>query len=185
MNNILSKKALVAVACIVAVLAVFVLLAVSAGGSEIITEKEAKESVLKHAGVSEKDAVALDIEEEREDGKIKYEVTFYAKEYEYNYEVDGRTGEILKSEKTSEEQISDATENKNNVKDYISEDEAKAAVLKHADISEKDVRFTKVEIDDDGGYYEIDFVANESKYEYEVDVASGRIIKSEKEAINN
>ena len=65
----------------------------------------------------------------------------------------------------------------------ITKDEAKAAALKHAGLTEKDIRFLEIELDDDG-YYEVSFDANGYEYDYDVDIKSGKILKSEKERID-
>lgn len=183
MNNIMPKKALIAVLCVVAVLGIFVLFAISAGDGETIGEAEAKNAALRHADVSEEDAFFSKVETETEDGKIKYEIDFSAGGYKYDYEVDGRNGAILKSEKELENKKSDVAGNDEEEISAIDEETAKRAALNHAGISEEDARFTNVEIDDDGHYYEVDFIANGHKYEYEIDVLRGTVIKYEKEEI--
>ncbi|MBQ9960666.1 MAG: PepSY domain-containing protein [Firmicutes bacterium] len=180
MNNIMPKKALIAVLCVVAVLGIFVLLAISAGDGETIGEAEAKNAALSHADVSEEDAVFSKVERETEDGKIKYEIDFSAGGYKYDYEVDGRNGAILKSEKELENKTEVAGNDEEEIS-AIDEETAKRAALNHAGISEEDARFTNVEIDDDGHYYEVNFTANGKMYEYEVDIVRGTVIKAESE----
>ena len=67
----------------------------------------------------------------------------------------------------------------------ISEDEAKAIALKAAGVNEKDATFTKVarEFDDGREKYEIEFVAGEQEYSYDIDAYNGDIIESERESI--
>lgn len=67
----------------------------------------------------------------------------------------------------------------------ISEDEAKAIALKAAGVNEKDSTFTKVarEFDDGREKYEIEFVAGDQEYSYDIDAYNGDIIESERESI--
>ena len=60
-----------------------------------ISEDEAKEIVLKDAGVSEKDISGIRIKLEKDDGIWQYEVDFYAGDKEYDYDIDADTGKIL------------------------------------------------------------------------------------------
>ena len=62
----------------------------------IISESEAKQIVLQHAGVSQ--VTFTEVKCEREDGTIVYEIEFYAGMNEYEYEIDGYTGKILSYE---------------------------------------------------------------------------------------
>ena len=65
----------------------------------IITKDEAKAAVLKHAGLAESDVKRFDIELDRERNGLVYEVDFDAGKYEYEYEVDAVTGEVLRNHK--------------------------------------------------------------------------------------
>ena len=60
-----------------------------------ISEDEAKEIVLKDAGVSEKDISGIRIKLEKDEGIWQYEVDFYAGDKEYDYNIDADTGKIL------------------------------------------------------------------------------------------
>ena len=72
-------------------------------------------------------------------------------------------------------------------KQRISLDQAKKIALKHAGVSASEATFIKARRDWDDGRveYEIEFVANGRKYEYEILASNGRIIKSEVESIND
>ena len=59
---------------------------------------KAKSIALNHAGVSENQAYDMDIELDDEDGKLVYEIEFKSGNMEYDYEIDARTGAILKHE---------------------------------------------------------------------------------------
>ncbi len=78
---------------------------VSTGSSVdgIIASENAKQAALRHAGLSESQISNLRIELEYENGVLKYEIEFISGDKEFEYEVDARTGEILKSEKETED----------------------------------------------------------------------------------
>ena len=59
---------------------------------------KAKSIALNHAGVSENQAYDMDIELDDEDGKLVYEIEFKSGNMEYDYEIDARTGAVLKHE---------------------------------------------------------------------------------------
>lgn len=65
----------------------------------------------------------------------------------------------------------------------ISADEAKAIALNHAGFTEGDIRGYRAELDRErsGLVYEIEFVAGNYEYDYEVDAVSGAVLKAEKE----
>ena len=54
-------------------------------------------------------------------------------------------------------------------------------MLAHRNLKESDVRFVKVELDEEDGrsVYEMEFLAGGIEYEYEIDASSGEIIKYE------
>lgn len=70
-----------------------------ASHSAKISEKKAKETALKHAKLSETDISDLEIELERDNGKLIYEITFDTKSTEYDYHIDANTGDIISSKK--------------------------------------------------------------------------------------
>ena len=68
-------------------------------GSEQITEEQAKQLALQHAGVAEKDARRLQIKFDYDDGRGEYEVEWYVGRTEYSCDVDAVTGAILSYDK--------------------------------------------------------------------------------------
>ena len=59
----------------------------------------AKAAALKHAGLTEGSIRELDMELDREDGALVYEIEFKAGGYEYEYTIDAATGKILAQER--------------------------------------------------------------------------------------
>ena len=69
----------------------------------------------------------------------------------------------------------------------IDEAKAKEIALAHAGVPEKEADITKLKLDYEDGrqVYEIEWYANGAKYDYEVEVATGEVIKSGYEAKNS
>lgn len=68
----------------------------NAENGEYITLARAKAIALAHANVKAEDAVFDDKDFDLDDGKAVYELEFKAKGVEYEYDIDARTGNILK-----------------------------------------------------------------------------------------
>lgn len=64
--------------------------------SGYIGESKAKQIALAHAGVSEGSIREFECELDREDGITVYEIGFECGNYEYEYEINALTGEIVK-----------------------------------------------------------------------------------------
>lgn len=64
-----------------------------------IGEDAAKQASLAHAGLSKDNVTKLFAEPDIKNGKTIYEIEFFADGYEYDYEIDAQTGEILEVEK--------------------------------------------------------------------------------------
>ena len=70
-----------------------------ASGFMRLTREEAIDIALKHAGLNADQVRGLEAELDRDDGRLHYDVDFEAAGYDYDYEIDTATGEILKSQK--------------------------------------------------------------------------------------
>ena len=64
-----------------------------------ITADEAKAIALQHAGVTEADALYIDIDYDRDDGVNEWSVDFATQDTEYDYEIAAADGSIMKSER--------------------------------------------------------------------------------------
>ena len=64
----------------------------------------------------------------------------------------------------------------------ITPNRAKEIALAHAGVSEAAANFKKIKLDNKNGksVYEIEFIANNARYEFIIDAKSGSIIKFEK-----
>ena len=167
----------------------------TASDKAYVGTEAAKKAALEHAGLKETDVTLIKAELEWEDGVMIYEVDFWFRGWEYDYEIDARTGEVQKSEKEMDELLAsskkpgtrddDAFSSSNAPVngDYISEAEAQNAALNHAGASSADALFMKTELDMDDGaaVYEVEFYSAGYEYEYEIDAETGSVRKHDKE----
>ena len=88
-----------------------------------------------------------------------------------------------KENKPTEKVKDEATVPSTNSEFDVSKDEAKAIALKHAGLSQEDIRRSKIEIDRErkAFVYEIEFDSGKYEYDYEIDANTGKVIKAEKE----
>ena len=150
-------------------------------GTDIGAEK-AKEIALQHAGVSASNAVFVKAEREYDDGRLTYDVDFYAGNKEYDYEILAADGTILSYDADIEGyRIPSSTSSSSS--GYIGVERAKEIALQHAGLSSSGVNFVKAEFDHDDGRaeYEIEFHHNFREYEYTIDAASGTILEAERD----
>lgn len=143
---------------------------------------EAKAAALKHAGLR----TATFLEAEREDDKAEYDIEFTDGTWEYDYTVSALTGEILDFERErlesddKDEKLEEKLVEKNDDA-VIGAATAKAAALKHAGLSETQVRKleAKAEYEDGRLVYEVEFEHGDLEYEYTVDAHSGAVLEHE------
>lgn len=153
----------------------------STSSTDIGAEK-AKEIALQHAGVSASNAVFVKAEREYDDGRLTYDVDFYAGNKEYDYEILAADGTILSYDADIEGYRIPSTTSSSS-SGYIGVERAKEIALQHAGLSSSGVNFDKAEFDHDDGRaeYEIEFHHNFREYEYTIDAASGTILEAERD----
>lgn len=153
-------------------------------GSTYIGEPAAKESALTHAGVAESSTTDVECYLEYEDGKpVFYCVEFKVSKTKYEYEIDLYSGAVLNyavesyDSSSSEKDSAEASASTS----YIGESAALAAALKHAGVAETSLTEKHVELDRDGNtmIYQVEFETRGQEYEYEIDAASGTVLKAE------
>ena len=147
-----------------------------------IGAEKAKEIALQHAGGSASNAVFVKAEREYDDGRLTYDVDFYAGNKEYDYEILASDGTILSYDADIEGyRIPSSTSSSSS--GYIGVERAKEIALQHAGLSSSGVNFVKAEFDHDDGRaeYEIEFHHNFREYEYTIDAASGTILEAERD----
>ena len=158
----------------------------SASTKAYITAEEAKNAALTHAGVSESSVAQMEIEFDSEDGLMVYEVEFYAGGAEYDYDINARTGEVVKfsREGGSGSATGGGATSSGSSGTYIGEAAATAAALADAGISEGDTTYLRCWVEHDDGRaecYEVEFLAGSTEYQYEIDLYTGAILQSERE----
>lgn len=157
----------------------------AAGG--ILSQDEAMAIALDHAGISQADALGLRVKLEWDDGIQVYEVEFRSGGMEYEYNVLASDGAILESDWDLDDDApisgSTVSGSAGTSGAALDADAAVAAALRHAGVAESDVFGLECELDEDDGRwsYEIEFQTARTEYEYEIDAASGAILKAESE----
>ena len=151
-----------------------------------LTEDEAEAVALAGAGVQESAAGRLTVKTDRDDGRLRYEVEFFADGYEFDYEIDGTTGEIVSWDKEPDPRAARAaaaTAAPADTDGDIGKDAAVAIALKHAGLTQDQVSRLRAERDRDDGRieYEVSFNADGYEYEYTIDAASGSILDHERD----
>ena len=149
-----------------------------------ISEDQAKNVSLSHAGVSANAITEYESELDREHGIMVYEIEFKCEGFEYEYEIDASTGAVLKHQKETDDDYippQAGAQSSGGNGSYIGEARAKEIAFSHAGVSANSVQEYEAELDDDDGMmiYEIEFKANNYEYEYEIDAASGSVLKYE------
>ncbi len=158
--------------------------------SPYITLEKAQEIALTDAGIGSGDAWFEDREFDFDDGYAVYELEFTAGGYEYDYDIDAKTGEILKSQVEKGDGVyTDDDSNRfdsstsSDQNGYLSLEEAKAIALQDAGVNSADAWFEERDFDWEHGYavYELEFNAGGYEYDYDIDAETGRILKSQVE----
>ena len=147
--------------------------------NNLISEAKAKEIALKNAGVTAGSLIGYAIELDTENGVMVYEVEFKAGGYEYDYDIDAKTGKILKRQKERDDDRISAA----GTAALIGSAKAKEIALSHAAVSADGLRDVAVDLDDKDGapVYEVEFKAGGYAYDYDIDAKTGKILKNEKE----
>jgi len=162
-----------------------------------IGKDKAKIVALENASIEEKNIINIEIDFDMADGILIYEVDFETNQYEYEYDINASTGEIINIEKEiNEDYIEEKVENTNKetVKEntnqqstiYIGKDKAKDIALNKAGLNEKNIKDYEIELDkkedlNDKDEYEISFKKDNVEYEIDIDAKTGEILDFKKE----
>ena len=126
------------------------------------------------------------VDPELDESPAHYEVEIRSQTgEEFEYKVDAYTGAILESKR----EAADGTEvpvvqpSKPAASGDIGYAKAKSVALNHAGLSENKAYDMEIELDDEDGrlIYEVEFKSGGREYSYEIDAASGAILKHEAE----
>ena len=154
-----------------------------------IGEAKAKTVALERAGVTESELLLYKIGLDTHNGTMVYNVEFTTYSYEFDCDVNAKTGEIVKFEKeyngvapAVSAQPDTAQPNTNQTAGEITVEEAKTIALEHAGVKAADATFIQAKRDYDNGrsVYEIEFVVASGngylEYDYDIATADGSIV---------
>lgn len=154
-----------------------------------IGEERAKTVALERAGVTESELLLYKIGLDTHNGAMVYDVEFTTDSYEFDCDVNAKTGEIVKFEKeyngvapAVSAQPDTAQPNTNQTAGEITVEEAKTIALNHAGVKAADATFIQAKRDYDNGrsVYEIEFVVASGngylEYDYDIATADGSIV---------
>ena len=149
----------------------------STASTSYIGEERAKEIALNHAGLTASGVTFVRSHLDWDDGRAQYEVEFYANNTEYDYDIDATTGDIRSYDYDAEYYTPSTTAANTSSTSYIGEERAKEIALDHAGLTASGVTFVRSHLDWDDGraQYEVEFYANNTEYDYDIDATTGDI----------
>lgn len=175
------KKAAVAVACLLVILAtvgicigiVYAGSANSSAENSSIGGESAQNFAFADAGVDPVSAQAVRVKFERFQGEFVYEVEFIAGNTEYEYKINAADGSVVKKESKTVK----GPESTDLLPSTVTLESARETALADAGVSREQVTFTEVEEDREGvvPVYEFKFYAGNVEYEYEINGQTGAI----------
>ena len=139
-----------------------------------------------YAGTTALDSVTAEVDPELDESPAHYEVEIRSQSgEEFEYKIDAYTGAILESKR----EAADGTEvpvvqpSKPTPTGDIGHAKAKSIALNHAGVSENKAYDMEIELDDEDGtfVYEVEFKSGNMEYSYEINAATGAILKHEAE----
>ena len=175
-----------------------------ASDSAYIGVEAAKSAAFAHAGLDAAQVTMGEVDFDYEDGRMVYELEFYANGAEYEYDIDASTGAVVKfSQEGGRTQTSSSvgsggasgsapsgsgggtaqTGAGGSSSPDIGSEAALAAALNHAEVSQDQVYDLEVkrEYDDGRLEYEIEFKTGGWEYEYTISAADGTILDYERD----
>lgn len=147
----------------------------------------ARTAAEEYAGTTALDSVTAEVDPELDESPAHYEVELQTAWGEFEYLVDAYTGKVLSGQKDlpATAPVGDETAKSSAPSDGadIGHAKAKSIALNHAGVSENKAYDMEIELDDEDGtlVYEVEFKYGNMEYDYEIDAASGAILKHEAE----
>ena len=147
----------------------------------------ARTAAEQYAGTTAIDSVTAEVDSELDESPAHYEVELYTAWGEFEYLVDAYTGNVLSGQK---DLLTAASTPNATTKPTapsggadIGHAKAKSIALNHAGVSENEAYDMEIELDDEDGtiVYEVEFKSGGMEYSYEINAASGAILKHETE----
>ena len=141
-----------------------------------------------YAGTTALDSVTAEVDSELDESPAHYEVELHTAWGEFEYLVDAYTGKVLSGQKNLLTAASTPSETMkptapSEAAQNIGHAKAKSIALNHAGVSENEAYDMEIELDDEDGtlVYEVEFKSGSMEYSYEINAASGAILKHETE----
>ena len=152
----------------------------------------ARTAAEEHAGTTALDSVTAEVDSELDEFPAHYEVELHTAWGEFEYLVDAYTGKVISGQKdllttasTPNETTkpSDQKPDPSGTAQDIGYAKAKSIALNHAGVSENEAYDMDIELDDEDGIlvYEVEFKSGNMEYDYEINAATGAILKYESE----
>lgn len=149
-------------------------------------------AVEEYAGTTALDSVTAEVDSELDESPAHYEVELHTQWGEFEYLVDAYTGKVLSGQKDLLATVSAQNETArpsgqkpapSGVVQDIGYARAKSIALNHAGVSESKAYDMDIELDEEDGklVYEVEFKSSGMEYDYEIDAATGTILKQEAE----
>ena len=144
-------------------------------------------AVEQYAGTTALDSVTAEVDSELDESPAHYEVELHTAWGEFEYLVDAYTGKVLSGQKDllATAPAGDATAKSSAPSGGadIGYAKAKSIALNHAGVSENEAYDMEIELDDEDGtlVYEVKFKSDGMEYSYEINAATGAILKHETE----
>ena len=147
-----------------------------------------------YAGTTALDSVTAEVDPELDESPAHYEVELHTAWGEFEYLVDAYAGKVLSGQKdlltafaqNAAPQPAQPSEQKpapSEATKDIGYAKAKSIALDHAGVREAQAYDMDIELDDEDGrlIYEVEFKSGNMEYDYEIDAATGAILKHEAE----
>ena len=145
-----------------------------------------------YAGTTALDSVTAEVDSELDESPAHYEVELHTQWGELEYLVDAYTGKVLSGQKDLLATVSAQNETArpsgqkpapSGAAQDIGYAKAKSIALNHAGVSESKAYDMDIELDEEDGklVYEVEFKSSGMEYDYEIDAATGTILKQEAE----
>ena len=138
-----------------------------------------------YAGTTALDSVTAEVDSELDEFPAHYEVELHTAWGEFEYLVDAYTGKVLSGQKDllTTAPVGDETAKPTVPTGDIGHAKAKSIALNHAGVSENKAYDMEIELDDEDGtlVYEVEFKFGGMEYSYEINAATGAILKHEAE----
>ena len=138
-----------------------------------------------YAGTTALNSVTAEVDSELDEFPAHYEVELHTAWGEFEYLVDAYTGKVLSGQKDlpATAPVGDETAKPIAPTGDIGHAKAKSIALNHAGVSENKAYDMEIELDDEDGtlVYEVEFKFGGMEYSYEINAATGAILKHKAE----